>query len=381
MPTNYADKFVIDQEIVYMKDSALTNKVNSAKNTYQQTFNGRRFVIFGDSYAGGYDSDDGYSTLANGWAKQLQSIIGLSDSDFIIFHDGGSGFASAGPNGNWAEQVSHYSSSITNPETITDIIFGGGYNDNAASVSAISGGISSAVSAAKTLCPNARIYIAFMANHCYDLTIHQHLFGNVREAYKYGSTANQYTYIQSAETAILKDGDFSSDGIHPKASGNLLIAQMMHKGLMDNLKYFRGFSAIITRGSKVSQLNTGTECKINDDKLTITFNPQTIKFSGIGAQGLNNYAVELLSHDLPMLRPANSYQQASASIPCVMKYTESGTTKYKNTIVRFRLTNKAIEVVFLETNDAHSNYLTAEPTEIQMPYLSFTFDIFQGTLI
>ena len=330
-----------------------------------------RFVIFGDSYAGGYDPDTGYSVLANGWAKQLQNRIGVSDdNNFIIFHDGGVGFCNPGGTMPWPDQITSYISQVSHPETINYVIFGGGYNDYSYSASQLKTAISLAATRARTAFPNAIIYCAFFGMNTNDISEFR-LLCKTKRYYEEYSSSTGMTYLKPAAYALVRKTYMSSDGFHPVQSGNGRIADACLAGLVGNTSLPFTGSAAVAAVTNVTMPQTGSELNCVDDRVELILNPQTITLTNQPTVTFNGTYIPLFTTDCSFIR---EFQYTSGKvIPAVIVYDDNGTTKYIQSPVALTIVNNnQVAVIVEDTNAANNNYLTLTIKQIQFPYLSFS---------
>ena len=194
-------------------------RVDETFRTTLKTIGSRRFVIIGDSYAEGF-SPDGNVT---GWPKVMVSRLGLNTDQYEILYKGGSGFFVSYQGKSFIDLLND--SSISDPETVTDIIVEGGYNEYKQPWSAIGSGIASFISIAKTKYPNAKIWIGFCGwkrdgSALYDLS---------QGVYRYMLASKQYgaAYISNVQYALHEYYKvFASDDIHPNQAGQDRIAEI-----------------------------------------------------------------------------------------------------------------------------------------------------------
>lgn len=194
-------------------------RVDETFRTTLRTISSRRFVIIGDSYADGYTPDGNVT----GWADVLVSRLGLNSSQYELLHKGGAGFSVAYQGKSFADLLND--SSISDPETVTDIIVEGGYNEYAKPWSEIGPAIASFISIAKTKYPNAKIWIGF----CGWKRDGQALYplSKAVQSYMLGSQQYGAAYISNVQYALHDYSNvFASDGIHANQTGQNRIAEI-----------------------------------------------------------------------------------------------------------------------------------------------------------
>lgn len=180
----------------------------------------RRLVIIGDSYLEGY-TGVAYQNIT-GWGTLLVNLLGIGAGDYDIRYLGGAGFVAANNGKNFFDLL--VESSISSPETVTDVIVEGGYNDRTHTDSDIKSEILRFVRTAKTMYPNAKIWVGHngWAKHSDRL---YPLSQSVR-SYIAGANEAGAAYINNIEYSLHRYfTDFSADGVHPNENGQKRIAQ------------------------------------------------------------------------------------------------------------------------------------------------------------
>ena len=181
----------------------------------------RRIVIIGDSYLYGWTGVANQEITS--WGTYLANLLGVGALDYDIRSIGGAGFVAATHGKNFLDLLNE--SIINSPETVTDVIVEGGYNDRTHSDNDIKTGIATFVRTAKTKYPNAKIWVGHngWAKHSDQL---YSLSQSVR-SYIAGANEAGATYINNIEFSLHRYfTDFSDDGIHPNENGQKRIAQL-----------------------------------------------------------------------------------------------------------------------------------------------------------
>ena len=181
----------------------------------------RRIVIIGDSYLYGWTGVE-YQDIT-GWGTYLVNLLGVGAGDYDIRSIGGAGFVAATIGKNFLDLLNE--STINSPETVTDVIVEGGYNDRIHSDVDIKSAILTFVRTAKTKYPNAKIWVGHngWAKHS------DRLYPLSKSVRSYIAGANEAgaTYINNIEFSLHRYfTDFSADGIHPNENGQKRIAQI-----------------------------------------------------------------------------------------------------------------------------------------------------------
>lgn len=194
-------------------------RVDETFHTTVRTLKNRRFVIIGDSYAEGYNPDGNVT----GWADIMVTWLGLSSSQYEILYKGGAGFSVAALGKSFGDLLND--SSISEPETVTDVIVEGGYNEYSQSWDSIYTAINSFVVNARNKYPNAKIWIG-----------HNGWKRDGKALYKLSQSVRRYimatemcgaVYIGNVHFALHEYFNcLASDGIHPTSVGQERIARI-----------------------------------------------------------------------------------------------------------------------------------------------------------
>ena len=181
--------------------------LNSEVDILQDMTN-RRFILIGDSYAAGHTS-----SVADGWVSLLINAFGLTGDQVYYAYDGGYGFVGNNARKPFLDLIMSLENSVVNPDTITDIVVCGGYNDFGQS------GVGTAVTTftnyCKTKYPNAIIHIGMIG---YDAqptdNIRKYIPSTIFEYYV-SKPAGRVHILNGVEYALRGYGDTMYDGVHP----------------------------------------------------------------------------------------------------------------------------------------------------------------------
>ena len=202
------------------KNAEIARKSAEKAEQYGSIYPARRYVFVGDSYIQGYTPDGSVKSFA----ERFKQLAGLTNASVYVAGAGGAGFGRVNSDGiNFINCIDTIE--VDEPETITDVVFVGGYNDQFA-LSNIDGGIVQAHEKYKTLFPNARQYIGFVGR-----SVNYNTGANgdnlVKAFNRYRLTKNML-YIGNIENCCRFTSQFASDGYHPNNSGQDAIAQYLY---------------------------------------------------------------------------------------------------------------------------------------------------------
>ena len=190
----------------------------------------RRIVIISDSYG----LERGSNTP---WTEYFQTISGLSSSDYFTRSEGSMGFNRTGDGGHTAQTLlSAHASEVSNPNEITDVVFGLGLNDMNG-LTGLDEAIANCITYTKTTFPKAKIWIGYIGNQKSKATaVFNNYIASVN-AYKDNAIKNGAIYISDVEYVMHNWDFFQSDGIHPTSNGCREIASFVNSFMLGGASY------------------------------------------------------------------------------------------------------------------------------------------------
>ena len=210
--------------------AALDERVTSAENEIDMIKSPlSNVIVIGDSYA---------NSAYGNWISKLQTRLGLDASHFRSHWESGAGFNDTATG--FLAQLTTIVSGMTSDQknAVTDVLVGGGLNDNISYESYTSGLVNKITAFAnyvKTNLPNAKLHIAWIGyclNGIGSVTLGNMLNGVL--GYKIGSARNDIHYMSGTECALCSSTRnalttlFKTDGIHPTdEGGNKIVDSMM----------------------------------------------------------------------------------------------------------------------------------------------------------
>ena len=196
-------------------------------------------LLIGDSYLLGTHSASATSDGKN-WGDTFQKVMGCTVEKFA---NGGAGFWSNGTTApyagmNYAAMINHIVNNYKgDKESVTGIIFEGGYNDVSNYRANNNNDIISAVEAARDAFPNARIMINFtwLAGWGANLDNRTHI-GNAYTAYNYASPQCADVFAATLNlNSILSN--ISYDNIHPNETAQDYLGKLIAYNYMSGQDY------------------------------------------------------------------------------------------------------------------------------------------------
>lgn len=209
------------QEVV-----AVSKNVESLTKEVENFTTKRRFIFIGDSYGRNVERD---GVMIKAWPSRVVETLGLSASDAYMSAVSGAGFTVAGNNNKkFVDMLNDLKSTVQEPDTITDIVVIGGYNDRN-NHGEIAGAIETFRAKSKELFPNATVTLGFVGrNTMRDRTIGEGLY---RARLEYVNAIG-CGYITNIEYCAPLSTMYTSDNVHPNNEGQLYIANAICKWIL-----------------------------------------------------------------------------------------------------------------------------------------------------
>lgn len=330
----------------------------------------RRFVFVGDSYAEGYTPDGNVT----GFPDLIKSDMNIPTADYFNIHKGGARFSAASGNEYAFDTVlGNNIANITDPETITDVVFTGGYNDNGASYDDILAGIGrcKTIIASHFTNPSLRVWLFGIGYNCLTMATRAALF-NVY-TYAYAKSGWAFTRLTPA---ICAQGLWSSDGYHPTADCQAIIAKNIENILnggteVSHVTAIEYAQTGITNVVLWTRQNEGfftsylfSNDLITENNITLTYNTPVKIFE--------------VTSSLPLANQSDSSMARRSIVHAIAKLSNN-TYKEIDLFVYLEQTDRttyAAMATIYNLNDAETNYLTLENVSaIQISTNSLAFII------
>lgn len=242
------------------------NKLEAFRKSLQD-----RYVIIGDSYLEGYTPDGNVESFG----IKLQRMMNKSDEDWVMAYKGGTGFINKADNKDFSTLTQEAYNKCTSPETISHVIYAGGYNDSGNNSEAIQKAIKSCYDKMHSLFPNAVMYLADIGCNFNNEEVLWHLHDNVLHAYDYaGGSDYKITSLGYIGNCLHERGMMASDGYHPNDWGQgvlaLALSYKLYGGEYQPVGRFIDFVSSYSQPSVSVSKTLGKEM-FNKDTLTLVF--------------------------------------------------------------------------------------------------------------
>lgn len=202
----------------------ITDAAVNAVNARIDNLSKRKYVFIGDSYGDGYTPDG----VVTSWITNVVTNLGLSAGDYISSHHGGDGFATPA-NSSFLNQLN----ALSSDNAVTDVVVGGGYNDNPYTLAEVKLGITTFYTACKTKFPNAKLHI-LPIGWTKNASAKTNLVTTYKAYHEAALTLDDAVCVDNM-SFILHEyfDDFASDGIHPNSTGQTRLGDYIAKYLRD----------------------------------------------------------------------------------------------------------------------------------------------------
>ena len=214
----------------------LDGKVDTVEDKVDLLGN-RRFVLIGDSYLQGatYHEGGAWTYDTTPWGTYFCNILGLDPATVPMLAVGGAGFAAQTDQGTWPSRFPAFAETVTDPDTVTDVIIAGGINDaifsNRASVVS---GIVSMGTLVRAAFPNAKIHIAYIGVDKFDVSSQLKSY-EMRDTYALTAAQGpKMTYLADCEFVLQELEFLQADGVHPNSVGNNFLACALVNAIFGN---------------------------------------------------------------------------------------------------------------------------------------------------
>ena len=261
----------IDNDIDNMKDGSVNGSLQYQINENASDISdlqdiishitNKRIIVIADSYG-----DPDYN--ATPFTAKIQTLLGLSNSDYYSYFEGSMGAAHIGSNGHTAlTLLQSHESDITDHDTISDIFMTVGLNDYNDSSSDISDAINAIYTYCKSTYPNAKLYWAFIGNS-YSLT--NAVMLNLYQKYEAVLRAiPDIICVENVKYIMHNRLNFKADNVHPNERGTNILAYALAKYIdTGSFDYFDQNTATLTlNGNTVTYSET-----IDNNTFNVMFN-------------------------------------------------------------------------------------------------------------
>ena len=265
---------IIDNDTHYLcKDDYGRKLLDDYKQVVDKKFEDlkNRYIIIGDSYLEGYNPDGNVESFG----IKLKKMMNASDEDCIISYYGGTGFVNTVSGKNYKSLTIEAYGRTTKPETITHVIYAGGYNDSNYTSEKIQTAINECYAKMHELFPNAVMYLANIGSTFTNHEVLWHLHDNVLHAFDCAGGDDKKICSLGYIGNYLHERDMlASDGFHPTDWGQWILAVALSYKLLggeyEPVGRFIDFTSTSTTTGVSSSTVKGKEF-FNKDTLSLVF--------------------------------------------------------------------------------------------------------------
>lgn len=221
------------------------NKLKKLKESLKN-----RYVLIGDSYLDGYTP----AGHVNDFGGKLKTMLKCADGDWFQKSKGGIGFVASSEGKTFMSLIDDIYTSVSHPETITHVIFAGGWNDSSYTSENIQSAIASCYAKVMQKFPNCTMYTANVASSFDNAEKLWYIHDHVEHAYSYSAINNEHcVHLGYIGNNLHERGMLASDGVHPTDWGQGIIAisifYKLNGGEYVPVGRFHGFDANYKEGS------------------------------------------------------------------------------------------------------------------------------------
>lgn len=276
-------------------------------------------ITIGDSYGEGYTPEG----MVKPWCDILHEKY-FSDASFYVNKSlGGSGF---GANTHFSALLSQAIATLTDKQKkqVKYVVVAGGWNDQSVAVSLIKSGIKDTIDLMPQL-PNATLYIGWIATPIIGFTTVAKVkaYNEIKTLYE--TYWGKFKFLSGADSALRWTSVLASDNIHPNASGQTSIADMIYKAMGGYASWNRSGEFALD----------GIDCTLNDYKMNVVLTNANAhcSFTHVASfldlaftpkKNFTNAATKVMNHNLSfvneqsicscnaVIHDANGYHQCMA---------------------------------------------------------------------
>lgn len=250
-------------------------------------------ITIGDSYGEGYTPDG----MVKPWCDILHDQY-FSDASFYVNKSlGGSGF---GANTHFSALLSEAITGLSDKQKkqVKYVVVAGGWNDQFIAASTVNSGIKDVINLMSQL-PNATLYIGWIATPIIGFTTVAKVktYNEIKTLYK--TYWGKFKYLSGADSALRWVSLLASDNIHPNATGQSSIADMIYKAMGGYASWNRSGEFALD----------GVDCTLNDYKMPVVLTNTNahcsfrhvasfLDLAFSPAKNFTNAAVKVMSHNL-----------------------------------------------------------------------------------
>lgn len=250
-------------------------------------------ITISDSYGEGYTPDG----MVKPWCDILHEQY-FSDASFYVNKSlGGSGF---GANTHFSALLSEAIAGLSDKQKkqVKYVVVAGGWNDQFIAASTVNSGIKDTIALMAQL-PNATLYIGWIATPIIGFTTvaKTKAYNDIKTLYE--TYWGKFKFLSGADSALRWTSVLASDNIHPNASGQSSIADMIYKAMAGYASWNRSGNFALD----------GVDCTLNDYKMPVVLTNTNahcsfrhvasfLDLAFSPAKNFTNAAVKVMSHNL-----------------------------------------------------------------------------------
>lgn len=326
-------------------------------------FNGKKFILIGDSYADGWTPDGNVTS----WESLFVTQTGLTNT--IQQHYGGTGFVNMVDNKTFQTLLEEVPSS----NDVTDVVVLGGWNDKSYNKTQIKNAIGTFRNKSLEKFPNANIHVGFVATQRDGTNLST--LADTCVYYIEGCADYNIHYLSNIEYSLKNYfSDLASDGIHPNLLGQQYITRNLIMALVggscDVIMPYTYMTFNYHSSINGNPFGSNLACYLNNNQVTITLS----QYKSIGFSTPFN-ASSYIDVEIGTITNGYIYGLASSNNSVTVNAIIHDSNGYFPVNASINITNGKIYLRFCDINDSHNNYRSfTNISEIQLDRFCATFD-------
>lgn len=299
-------------------------------------------IIDGQTITSLVTISDSYGVMdgTTNWCTYIKSYLNLDNDHFYNNSYGGTGFARSNDDKTFTTLVNECAVSLSadRRNAVSHVIIAGGYNDQWSSEGDIKSGVATCVTAAHTVFPNAKIFVA----HIGWSTNTSDLYHTFRSYYE-GTSLTKYGKFIINSQNILRADLISIDNIHPTNEGLQTLASNLITGLQTGSCYpLSGY--VYLKDSNNNNMGTIYQ---NNDIFVFELYEDTYSYTGTANGQWINY--KTLAGDSMI-----SGHNCKFSVPCMF----AGNNSYVMGTCLFIINGRDVKLAPTATTADGTNYMS-----------------------
>ena len=276
----------------------------------------RRYIVISDSYGLGRGG-------ATGWTELLEGFLNPGADNWYTWSEGSMGVYHVGDNGHNAEGLlTAHAGDITSPETITDIVFGLGINDESDTAANIDTAFRSLIAYCNTTYPKAKVWFGHIGNRYGKTIAETYTYIDHLRLFEQDSSELGVSYITGVEYIMHNRSLCQADDVHPTTEGATQIAKYVNGALHGMVgTYTASRTATLTAGGNTVDCPILINGPVSSIHIPAINNTGSFTFSGgkaVAFGTFTNWLVDFNSYGFTNVNIFSSDANAPATVTAII---------------------------------------------------------------